>query len=298
MRFKYYFSLVVIAAVLLSLAAVSAGENVTCDADLASGDEISYAEDINEEPENSPDVTEGSPSGDESVDLSVKIEVEPQHKYYNPGSTVAWTITASVSGATAHNVTVHEVLSSNLKYMSHSLNIGEYDNKTGVWSIGDLDSSNDARLTIFTKLMSFSTFKNSVKATTDSNDTDLSNNNYTLSIKSHDPKPVHTVTSPKTGYQNKNHYRSEARSEYIVTEDEVTYENSNNESSLSKTTEPTSKVISHTLKSTLNMTDSRNESNDTAKAVSSQEYIKAPILIFLLFIIILAGYVIYGRIKD
>ena len=194
MKYKY-FTLIVILVIIFSIGTVAASDNVTSDADLAvsldSIDETSVSQDI---------LTSDSSTVNENndeTDLSVKIDVKNTFKgnlFNRAGFEVPWTITVNVNGTTALNTRVYENLSENMEYLSHNASAGEYDPVSGIWSVGDLGSSDSASLTIVTKLKTNGTFENSVKAVTDSNDIDLSNNVKSLTIKNGTSKHSSNVT--------------------------------------------------------------------------------------------------------
>lgn len=192
MKIKYCFSLAVILIILFSLATVVASENITGvasseDVYLVSDSQISVDEDKNEGLYKSQEENTYSSSNSENVDLSVLIDVKNVQigkKYNQPGYEVPWTITANVSGGTAYNVKILEILTDNLQILSYNLTKGTFNQKTKIWDVGDLTSSDSATLTILTKLKEGEKFRLTVNATTDSKDMDLENNWDTVFIKS------------------------------------------------------------------------------------------------------------------
>lgn len=200
MKYKC-FMLIVVLVIIFSIGTVAASDNVTSDADLAvsldSIDETSVSQDI---------LTSDSSAVNENndeTDLSVKIDVKNTFKgnlFNRAGFEVPWTITVKVNGTTALNTRVYENLSENMEYLSHNASVGEYDPVSGIWSVGDLSSSDSASLTIVTMLKTDGRFENSVNAVTDSNDIDLSNNVKSLTIKSGKSKSASNVT--KTSDEN------------------------------------------------------------------------------------------------
>lgn len=212
MKYKC-FTLIAILVIIFSLGTVAASDNVTSDANLEvsfdSIDGTSVSQDVL-----TSDSSQINESNDET-DLSVRIDVNNTYKgnlFNRAGFEVPWTITVKVNGTTALNTRIYETLSDNMEYVSHNASAGEYDPISGIWSVGDLSSSDSASLTIVTKLKTDGRFKNSVNAVTDSNDIDLSNNVKSLTIKSGTSKSTSNVTETtddKNDAQHDDHYGSQ-----------------------------------------------------------------------------------------
>lgn len=168
MNFKYLILLTGLIA-LLSLAAVAAGENNTDEA-----------------------VT-----SDEKCDLSVDIKVdefETEEGKNRKGSPVLWTVTAKAKNGTAYNTRVNVEMSDNMKFLAYRADSGSYDDKNGIWDVGNLASSNETSLYIYTLLKKDGRFTLSINATSDSDDSDLTNNYQSKSIES-----VKTNQNPISG---------------------------------------------------------------------------------------------------
>ena len=122
----------------------------------------------------------------EDTDLSVDMElgdIERNVTGFNQYSFgIPLIINVSVSNGIAKNAKVNITIPDDFEIMSYALNAGTYDSSTGIWDIGDLDSSTIATLTIYTKLTEKGTFDISVNATTDSNDVNLTNNDIQCTI--------------------------------------------------------------------------------------------------------------------
>lgn len=297
MKFKYCFALMVALIVLISLTCVVASENTT---------DISSVQD-----DDSHRVGAGS-----DVDLSVKIEVKHSMvdgKYNQVGSEVQWTITVEAKGGIARNTQVREVLSPNLGYVSHNATRGEYDSSSGIWKVGDLTGSSSASLTIVTKLNRAGTYLNKVYATTDSNDKDLLNNFQFLSIKTDSSKTTSNFTETtderagsshniKYGSMLKNRIKdygdhSDDKSDEVKheenhhDEDKPKNHDAEYEYSVIKSQSFIQKVIDSNSSTVLKSISS----NMHISGILPHDYMRFPILIFSLFLIVLT--VIVGREK-
>lgn len=225
MKFKYCVTLTVILIVLFSLATVAASDNVTDEESLAS--DVSVVEDLKDY--KNQNILKGDSSSDEEVDLSVVISVENiyhDEKFNRAGYLVPWTITAKVSGATAHDVKIYEIMSGNMEYVKHNLTRGEFNPTTGIWDIGDLSSSDSVSLLIWTKLKEDGRFNLTVDGETTSNDMDLSNNHAFLKIKSGTgKKPSNTTkTSDQSGgLDGDDRPGSDSYNSFVVKEDDPPY---------------------------------------------------------------------------
>lgn len=202
MKFKYCVTLTVILIILCSLTAVVASEDMNNDTSSEDALAIEACDSpvcaYDDSDERISQTDEDSPLSDDGVDLSVKIDAENIYvddKFNRAGYEVPWTVTAISDGGTAKNVKVHVTLSDLLEPVSVNGNMGTFDASTGIWDIGDLSSSNNASLSILTKLKSDGRFKVTADATTTSNDVDLSNNDAALTLKSGTGKKPSNTTS-------------------------------------------------------------------------------------------------------
>ena len=86
-----------------------------------------------------------------NADLSVK-KASDKNVYFDDDIAI-WTITVSNANnaSDAHNVVVDEVLPSEFEYISSNASQGSYNNHTGKWTIGTINSGETANLTIFSK---------------------------------------------------------------------------------------------------------------------------------------------------
>ena len=187
MKFKYYFALILLLAIALSLGTTVASENIDCNA--SSTDAYSSVSVESQFPvlEDSGDnlIGEGSSSNDE-VDVSVDMELGDIKRETFAINQMTFEIplivTVSVDNGTAHNVKAYLNIPDDFKLLSSNATIGKYDEVTGIWDIGELDSASNATLTILTKLEKSGKYIITVNATTDSNDTDFSNNDIICTI--------------------------------------------------------------------------------------------------------------------
>ena len=85
------------------------------------------------------------------VDVSVTKAVDK--KEYKVNETAIWTITVSnaYNGTNATNVTLKDILPKEFEFVSASASIGEYNNTTGIWYIGDMENGTSQTLKISSK---------------------------------------------------------------------------------------------------------------------------------------------------
>ncbi|MBO6124014.1 MAG: DUF11 domain-containing protein [Methanobrevibacter sp.] len=109
---------------------------------------------------------------DPACDLAVVKTVSNNAPNYPDD--ITWTITVSNNGPDiAHNVTVYDVLPSSLIYIGCD---GDYDNNTGIWTIGTLDNGKTVRLNIRCKINRTGLTQNNVSVNGSEFDYDLTNN--------------------------------------------------------------------------------------------------------------------------
>ena len=77
------------------------------------------------------------------------------------------------------NVTVGDLLPDGVKFISSD---GRYDPVTGVWFVGDLDANESATLKIVVQVLKIGNITNSVNVTGTGHDTNLTNNNDSVSV--------------------------------------------------------------------------------------------------------------------
>ena len=222
MKFKYFFALVLILAIIFSLGTAVAGENLnassTQDTNLSIDDQSSLSDDEIQlsagESENQDSEIISDATSDDEVDLSVNMELGDVDKdTYGIGETsfdVPLIITVKVTEGVSKNTKVTIIIPENFTYISNTKNIGEYNPETGIWNIGDLNSDVDAILTIQTQINTQGTFIIYVNATTDSMDMNLSNNNLECHIQVSSKITSNTTrTSANQGTQHTQHQGSD-----------------------------------------------------------------------------------------
>lgn len=136
---------------------------------------------------------EGVPSAD------LRIVKHVDNRSPNYGSNVTFTVTVTNLGpSTATGVTVIDVLSEGLEYISHSLTRGTYNSTTGVWTIGTLNYLEAAILNLTVLVNTTEDANNTVSVTGNEYDPDRTNNNAasTLNAVSADLNIQKTVDRP------------------------------------------------------------------------------------------------------
>lgn len=108
-----------------------------------------------------------------AADVEVLKSVNKTNPNYH--DIVNWTITVKNNGPdTAHNITVTDIVPKNLKILDYT---GDYNLKTGTWSIDELENGQSIIFNIITLVDSTGLIENNVKAYAEEYDYDLSNNN-------------------------------------------------------------------------------------------------------------------------
>lgn len=343
MKFKYCILFSVILIVLFSLTAISASEDVDfdCIAEDCSADDC-FTEDCSADDfstENIDQVMENQENvqvSDEDCDLSVNISVEKAYdgnKYNHAGSEIPWTVTVGVNGEMARNTKVYLNFSNNMEYVSSEKTIGEYDSNSGIWNIGDLAGSQSAVLTIVTRLNADGKFFCTANATTESIDTNLSNNVFTMPTKSGTDKNGSNVTqssADRTGAQHTQHSQSDSEGKYHIHREVSTgneegsrgsngnssddssngnsskYESNgrnrfNSYSGVSKESKALNPLIADSASSILDGDHSKSQegiSKHISTIVPPYDYTRIPILICGLFFVALAAIVGYDKLKS
>ena len=112
------------------------------------------------------------------VDLAVdKLVNDSVPKYLDM---IEYTIVVVNNGPDkSFNVTVGDLLPDGVKFISSD---GQYDPVTGVWFVGDLDANESATLKIVVQVLKIGNITNSVNVTGTGHDTNLTNNNDSVSV--------------------------------------------------------------------------------------------------------------------
>ncbi len=132
-----------------------------------------------------------------AADLRIVKHVDNSRPNY--GSNVTFTVAVTNLGpSTATGVTVTDVLSEGLEYISHSLTRGTYNSTTGVWTIGTLNYLESAILNITVLVNTTGAANNTVSVTGNEYDPDRTNNDAasTLNAVSADLNIQKTVDRP------------------------------------------------------------------------------------------------------
>jgi uncharacterized repeat protein (TIGR01451 family) len=116
------------------------------------------------------------------------------------GDSVKWTVNVLNNGpCDAHDVLATDTLPSGVKYVSYKASKGVYDEKSGIWTIGNLSVGESATLELYCIALEEGLFTNEVKVTCNETDGNLSNNhaNSTVEvIKNATPVPPSPPTPP------------------------------------------------------------------------------------------------------
>ena len=263
----------------------------------------------------------------DNVDLFINMDVKTSltNKQYNrAGSEVPWIITVSSLNGTSYNTQVRDVLSENLQYLSHNATMGTFDPENGIWTVGDLESSKNASLTILTRLKRDGTYINKAYATTDSNDVNLLNNFLIISIRTGSSKITSNITETsdeREGIQHNVHYASMVDTDFIYRyEEDSSEDDGGNEEGQS---EGNSHTKTRSLGNKLKLFNAQNidyhslskniggalgfgynsnggflNSKDIYEALFVYDYTRIPIIVFVAFLVVLASIVGYDKVKS
>ena len=126
----------------------------------------------------------------------------------NYNDEVVWTIYVQNNGPdTAVDAYVYDKLPAGLKYNKYNATMGEYDNNTGIWTIGNLNKSGSAYLTIFTTVnITNGTIPNYAVVNSSTYDPNPDNNNDTAST---DVESVADLEVIKEVFNKKPHFGEE-----------------------------------------------------------------------------------------
>jgi uncharacterized repeat protein (TIGR01451 family) len=123
----------------------------------------------------------------------------------NVGSTVTFTLTASNTGpSAASNVSANDVLPSGYTFVSASPSLGNYDQATGIWTIGNLANGANATLSITATVNATGNYANTATITAQESDptpTNNTSNSTPTAVPVADVAIVKTVdnTAPNVG---------------------------------------------------------------------------------------------------
>ena len=112
------------------------------------------------------------------VDLAITKVVDNANPLFD--SIITYTITVVNNGPDkSFNVTVGDLLPDGVKFISSD---GRYDPVTGVWFVGDLDANESVTLKIVVQVIKVGNITNNVNVTGTGHDTNLTNNNDSVSV--------------------------------------------------------------------------------------------------------------------
>ena len=112
------------------------------------------------------------------VDLAITKVVDNANPLFD--SIITYTITVVNNGPDkSFNVTVGDLLPDGVKFISSN---GQYNPVTGVWFVGDLDANESATLKIVVQVIKVGNITNNVNVTGTGHDTNLTNNNDSVSV--------------------------------------------------------------------------------------------------------------------
>ena len=112
------------------------------------------------------------------VDLVITKVVDNANPLFD--SIITYTITVVNNGPDkSFNVTVGDLLPDGVKFISSD---GQYDPVTGVWFVGDLDANESVTLKIVVQVIKVGNITNNVNVTGTGHDTNLTNNNDSVSV--------------------------------------------------------------------------------------------------------------------
>lgn len=101
----------------------------------------------------------------------------------NVGNNVTFTVTASNTGASNNtNVIVNDLLPAGYTFVSANPSVGTYNNATGVWTVGTLNSGASATLSIVATVKSTGSYLNTATVSGDLLDPDTTNNTATSTV--------------------------------------------------------------------------------------------------------------------
>ena len=269
----------------------------------------------------------------DNVDLFINMDVKTSltNKQYNrAGSEVPWIITVSSLNGTSYNTQVRDVLSENLQFLSYNATMGTFDPENGIWTVGDLEASKNASLTLLTRLKRDGTYINKAYATTDSNDVNLLNNFLIISIRTGSSKITSNITETsdeREGIQHNVHYASMVDTDFIMRNEEGSSDDNGGNGGNGGNEEGQSEGNSHTktrsLGNKLKLFNAQNidyhslskniggalgfgynsnggflNSKDIYEALFVYDYTRIPIIVFVAFLVVLASIVGYDKVKS
>ncbi|WP_296794330.1 DUF11 domain-containing protein [uncultured Methanobrevibacter sp.] len=137
MNYKVILASLILVTLLFSLSAVSADDSIENQTVEISEIVVDDTQDLN-----SNDLSNVSDSNNATVETSAYLVLDNDADKENIylGDLVTWIITVQNFGPDiSKNTQVRDELPDGLEYVSHTLTVGSFNPKTGIWDIGDLD---------------------------------------------------------------------------------------------------------------------------------------------------------------
>ena len=137
MNYKVILASLILVTLLFSLSAVSADDSIENQTVEISEIGVDDTQDLN-----SNDLSNVSDSNNATVETSAYLVLDNDADKENIylGDLVTWIITVQNFGPDiSKNTQVRDELPDGLEYVSHTLTVGSFNPKTGIWDIGDLD---------------------------------------------------------------------------------------------------------------------------------------------------------------
>ena len=135
--------------------------------------------------------------------VDISVEKNADNETYHIGDNVIWTITVTNAnnGTTANNVTLSDILPSQVEYVSSIASIGTYDNETGVWYIGTMQNGTSQTLIITTiARVNETNITNIANVSCNESEWDYENNIDNATINIVDTPINKTVSNPTPDY--------------------------------------------------------------------------------------------------
>lgn len=137
MNYKVILASLILVTLLFSLSAVNADDSIENQTVEISEIVVDDTQDLN-----SNDLSNVSDSNNATVETSAYLVLDNDADKENIylGDLVTWIITVQNFGPDiSKNTQVRDELPDGLEYVSHTLTVGSFNPKTGIWDIGDLD---------------------------------------------------------------------------------------------------------------------------------------------------------------
>lgn len=124
-------------------------------------------------------------TGTVSSSISTDLAITKTVSNINPVActdSVTFTLTASNLGNNPSTVTVNDLLPSGYQYLSSNASQGTYNPANGIWSVGNLNTNDNAVLTITANVLSSGNYTNTATISGNTSDPVMSNNTATVNV--------------------------------------------------------------------------------------------------------------------